>query len=266
MLSKLLKKKFPVAEADKERIKDLQSRFFRMQQGLWQSKRRAIIVFEGFDAAGKGGCIRKLTERCDPRGFRVHPIGPPRPEEQGKHYLYRFWKRLPEPGTMAIFDRSWYGRVLVERVEKLTPKERWHEAYKEIRHFEQMLLSDGVDLVKIFLAIHCDEQVKRFGDRINNPDKHWKISTADFRAHELWDEYVEAVDEMVEETDTKSAPWELIPADSKNYAQERALSYCTERLKHHAEWMDAQSKDDARLRVLRSQLKKLQSKSNKCGT
>lgn len=137
----------------KKEIQKLQLKMLTIQQGIWHQKKRVIVVFEGFDASGKGGAIRRLTQVLDPRGVRVYPIGPPTEMEQKTHWLYRFWARLPEPGMMAFFDRSWYGRVLVERVENLTAKKDWKRGYSEINQFEKMLVDDGIELIKIYLSI-----------------------------------------------------------------------------------------------------------------
>lgn len=239
-LSKLLKAKdFPTLKNGKAevKIKDLQLQILRIQQGIWHQKKRAIIVFEGFDAAGKGGAIRRLTEPLDPRGFRVHPIGPPEPLEQGKHYLYRFWEKLPEPGSIAIFDRSWYGRVLVEKVCDLTPKDRVADAYDEIKQFEKMLMDDGIDLVKIFLAIDKKEQLRRFEDRLKDPYKQWKISKDDVQARAQWNDYVKAADMMLDKTSYKRAPWNLIPANDKDHARVESLRVITKSLKINQDWM-----------------------------
>lgn len=244
-LSKLLHKKtLPTIEDNDAVIEKLQLKMLRVQQGLWHSKGRAIVTFEGFDAAGKGGAIRALTEKLDPRGLRVHPVGPPEGDDQDKHYLYRFWKNLPPPGTLAIFDRSWYGRVLVERVEHLTPKERWKAAYREINEFEKTLVDDGIDLVKIFLAIHPETQLERFEARLRDPYKQWKLSEDDLRAHGHWGKYVEAADDLLKLTDTKHAPWRLIPADSKRFARQAVLETVTHELGRHRHWMESQIKKE----------------------
>ncbi|WP_413288081.1 polyphosphate kinase 2 family protein [Bdellovibrio sp. HCB337] len=218
-------------------IKDLQLQILRIQQGIWHQKKRAIIVFEGFDAAGKGGAIRRITEPLDPRGYQVHPIGAPEKIEHGKHYLYRFWTKLPAPGTIAIFDRSWYGRVLVEKVCGLAPKDRIQEAYEEICQFEEMLLADGIDLVKIFLAIDKKEQLKRFEDRLRDPYKQWKISEDDVKARAQWQDYVRATDLMLEKTSFKNSPWHLIPANDKDYARVESLNVIVKSLKTNRDWM-----------------------------
>ncbi len=235
-LSKLLEvQNFPNEDltSSDHLVRALQLKMLRIQQGIWQTKSRAIIIFEGFDAAGKGGSIRRLTETLDPRSLRVHSIGPPTEVEQGKHYLYRFWSKLPKPGTIAVFDRSWYGRVLIERVEGLTTKSRLKDAYSEINQFEKTLTTDGIDLVKIFLAIHPEEQLKRFKIRLNDPYKQWKLTDEDLEAHRKWDKYVRAGDDLLHLTDTQSAPWNLIPADSKDYARNQVLSIVTKTLAPH---------------------------------
>lgn len=223
------------------KIDKLQNRMLRIQQGVWHRKKRVILCFEGMDAAGKGGAIRRLTEKLDPRGVKVHPIGPPSAEEQGKHYLYRFWKRLPAPGTIAIFDRSWYGRVLVERVDKLIEKDDWKRAYSEINEFEKTLIDDGVEILKFFLDISKKEQLKRFEDRLKDPYKQWKLTSEDVRNHKKWDEYQKAIKAMLEETDTKACPWNFISADDKSKARLEVLEITTKNLKEHANWLESKT-------------------------
>ncbi len=217
--------------ADYERRLDkLQIKMLSIQQAYFHETRRAVLVFEGWDAAGKGGAIRRLTEKLDPRGFHVWPIGAPTPAEQGRHYLYRFWTKLPEPGLIAIFDRSWYGRVLVERVEDLTPKKAWKRAYDEINEFERMLVDDGVRLVKIFLHITPEEQLRRFAERLGNPHKRWKLTDDDIRAHARWKDYADAVEDMFDETSTKRAPWTPVFGDRKWIARVKVLEAVTDAL------------------------------------
>jgi len=239
-LSKLLQDgvDYPSPEEADKRLKDLQLQMLRIEQGLYLGKRRAIIALEGFDAAGKGGAIRRLTETLDPRGYKVYPIGPPLPDEQGRHYLYRFWTKLPAPGEISIFDRSWYGRVLVERVESLIPKQAWSRAYREIREFEGVLTDDGVDLVKVFLAISKKEQLRRFKDRLTDPYKQWKITDSDLEARKHWGQYVRAVDDLLPETSTRECPWHIVPADNKEFARIQVLTIVTNRLRHHAQHME----------------------------
>jgi polyphosphate kinase 2 (PPK2 family) len=240
-LKKLLAKdEFPeLKDEDAEKqISRLQLKLLRIQQGIFHHGQRAIILFEGFDAAGKGGAIRRLTETLDPRGVRAFPIGPPTAEEQGRHYLYRFWKALPRPGMISVFDRTWYGRVLVERVDKLIPEERWRDAYREINETEKMLQDDGVDIVKIFLGISPQEQLHRFEQRLEDPYKQWKLSEDDLHARKKWHEYVEATDDMFKHTHSKHSPWHLIAANNKNYARVEALTAVCEALEKHGKWME----------------------------
>jgi polyphosphate kinase 2 (PPK2 family) len=242
-LTKLLKHgvdKSPPPDADKI-LKDLQLQMLRIEQGLFFARKRAIIALEGFDASGKGGSIRRLTETLDPRGYKVYPIGPPLPEEQGRHWLYRFWTKLPVPGEISIFDRTWYGRVLVERVENLTPKKDWKRGYKEIREFEAMLTDDGIDVVKIFLAISKKEQLHRFRDRLTDPYKQWKLTDSDIRARKEWNLYVHAVDNLLTETDTKNCPWHLVAADNKDHARIEVLKIVTHRLHQHGVHMEEEA-------------------------
>jgi polyphosphate kinase 2 (PPK2 family) len=216
--------------AFEKRLGALQLKMLNIQQTYFHEKRRGIIAFEGWDSAGKGGTIRRLTERLDPRGFHVWPIGPPRPDEQGRHYLYRFWRRLPAPGQLAIFDRSWYGRVLVERVEGLIPKPVWKRAYDEINEFERMLVDDGVRIVKIFLHITAEEQLRRFAERLETPEKRWKLTADDIRNHWRRPDYVRAIEDMFDETSTKAAPWTALFADQKWVARTEALEAITDAL------------------------------------
>lgn len=219
------------AEEYDRRLGKLQKELLHIQQTYWHEKRRAVLVFEGWDAGGKGGAIRRLTEPLDPRGFHVWPISAPTAEEQGKHYLYRFWTKLPGRGTFAVFDRSWYGRVLVERVEKLATKEQWKRAYDEINEFERLLTDDGVRIVKIFMHISADEQLNRFRERLTNPYKRWKLTEEDLRNRARWDDYVKAAEDMFDHTSTERAPWHAIPANSKWYARLRVLEIVTKALK-----------------------------------
>jgi polyphosphate kinase 2 (PPK2 family) len=193
----------------------LQKQMLAVQQAYFHQKRRALIVFEGWDAAGKGGSIRRLTARLDPRSVKVWPIGAPSDDEQGRHYLYRFWSRLPVPGTTAIFDRSWYGRVLVERVERLVEPAAWQRAYDEINEFEHLLIADGVRVIKIFLHVTPEEQLERFGERLRNPVKRWKLTQEDIRNRARWKDYLEAYQDMFDRTSTKAAPWTVIGGDHK---------------------------------------------------
>ncbi|MGB0466258.1 MAG: polyphosphate kinase 2 family protein [Pontibacterium sp.] len=204
-------------------LKQLQKRILGIQQAYHHQHQRAIVILEGWDASGKGGAIRRLTERLDPRGVIVHPISSPTDDEQGRHYLYRFQTRLPTPRTWAVFDRSWYGRVMVERVEKFAPKKAWQRAYHEINEYERMLTDDCVRIVKIFLHIDKDEQLRRFQERLNNPYKRWKLTLEDIRNREKWDDYTQAIDQMLKKTSTEAAPWHVIAGNHKWFARIQVL-------------------------------------------
>lgn len=211
--------KTPAPRSPKTDLESLQLKMLKAQQALWGLKKRAVVVFEGFDAAGKGTCIRRLTEGLDPRGFRVVPIGAPTGKEVGQHYLQRFWANLPDPGILTVFDRSWYGRVLVERVEELIPEDRVHDAYREINAFEKMLEDDGIVLVKIFLAVSKEEQLARFRARLEDPMKNWKITEDDVRNRKRWDDYVSAGNVVLK----KCPGWTLIRSDDKDHARKKSL-------------------------------------------
>lgn len=227
MISKALKTKTKPFKKAKERLDELRTVMQLTQQALWAQGKRAVIVFEGFDAAGKGTCIRHLTDGLDPRSMRVVPIGAPTPQQKGQHYLQRFWKELPDAGCTTVFDRSWYGRVLVEKVEGLAPKARLEAAYQEINQFEKMLKDDGIVVIKIFLVVSKDEQLKRFKARLEEPGKNWKITEEDVRNREHWDEYVKAADLLA-----KRCPgWTVIPSDDKDHARVMVLETVTEALK-----------------------------------
>lgn len=215
------------ADAYERKLAKLQRKMLSIQQVYFHEKRRGVVVFEGWDAAGKGGAIRRMTELLDPRGYKVWPIGAPGPEEQGRHYLYRFWTRVPEPGTIAIFDRSWYGRVLVERVEGFASKDAWKRAYDEINEFEAMLTDDGVRIAKVFLHITREEQLERFAERVANPHKRYKITPSDLKMNAQWKQYVAAADDMFHRTTTRVAPWKVIPANHKWYARIKVLKHVT---------------------------------------
>ena len=214
-----MESKVATKEQYEDRLEALQLQMLRIQQAYFHQRKRAVLVFEGADAAGKGGAIRRLTEKMDPRGVHVWPIAKPTAEEQGRHYLYRFWQKLPAPGTIAVFDRSWYGRVLVERAEGFASRDAWQRSYEEINAFERMLTDDGARVVKIFLHITQDEQLKRFKERLINPYKRWKIGEEDIRNRKKWPAYEEAIEDMFKKTSTKRARWHVIPGDHKWHAR-----------------------------------------------
>ena len=213
----------PDKKTYERRLDAAQAAMLAVEQDFRVSGRRGIVMFEGWDAGGKGGAIQRLTATLDPRWVRVWAIGVPTPEEQGRHYLFRFWDKLPPPGHIAVFDRSWYGRVLVERVEGLIPKEAWQRAYGEINEFEQMLVDDGIRLVKIFLHVSAEEQLKRLGERIVDPLKHWKIEADDIRNFHRRADYLEAIDDIFARTSTKTARWHAIAGERKWFARVAAI-------------------------------------------
>jgi polyphosphate kinase 2 (PPK2 family) len=191
---------------------------------VYLQKRPVIIVFEGWDAAGKGGAIKRITEKLDPRGYVVYPISSPLGEDRTRHYLYRFWRRLPERGQIAIFDRSWYGRVLVERVEGFASEAEWKRAYKEINSFERQLADFGVILVKFWIHISREEQLRRFDERKAIGYKAWKLTEEDWRNREKWAAYEEAVEQMLVKTSTATAPWTLVEGNDKYWARTKVLA------------------------------------------
>lgn len=213
-----------------KKLANWQKKMLLVQQAYFRQNKRAIIVFEGWDASGKGGAIRRLTEKLDPRGFRVYPIGPPTKDEQGRHYLYRFQKKLPKLGTIAIFDRSYYGRVLVERVEGFASDHQWQRAYSEINEFERLLSDDDVRIIKVFLHIDKGEQLRRFEERLNNPNKRWKLTEEDIRNREKWHDYEIAIDDMFSQTSTEQSPWHLISGNHKWRARVDVIKTITTQL------------------------------------
>lgn len=190
---------------------------------VYKQQRPVILVYEGWDAGGKGGNIKRVTERLDPRGYVVHAIAAPQGEDASRHYLYRFWRRLPEAGQIAIFDRSWYGRVMVERIEGFCSDDEWKRAYREINHFERQLVDYGTILFKYWIHISKEEQQQRFNSRAEDEIKRWKLTEEDWRNREKWDVYFEAVNEMLVKTSTATAPWTIVEGDSKWFARIRVL-------------------------------------------
>ena len=225
-------KHFPVVEfADYERrLRGLQETLQRVQQAYLGTAQRAVIVLEGWDTAGKGGVVRRLGWALDPRSFKVHAIAAPSGREKSQHYMQRFWERLPQQGQIVVFDRSWYGRVLVERVEGFASRDEWKRAYDEINDFERILLADGTRLVKLFLHISSEEQMRRFRNRLTDPLKRWKLSYEDFRNRQHWKHYETAIEDMVEQTSARDVPWHLLPANNKPFARLAALRVIADRL------------------------------------
>ncbi len=200
-----------------------QKRLKELHNIIYRKKIPVIIAYEGWDAAGKGGNIKRITGALDPRGFEVHPIASPEPHEKARHYLWRFWNRLPKTGHIAIFDRTWYGRVMVERLEGFCSESDWKSAYHEINEFEKELSDWGAIIIKFWVQIDQDVQLQRFTDRQNTPEKRWKITEEDWRNREKWDQYEAAVDEMLQKTNTAYAPWVILESNDKKYARIKAL-------------------------------------------
>lgn len=210
-------------EAYRQELKQLQHRLGELHNRLYRKKVPVIIAYEGWDAAGKGGNIKRITGALDPRGYEVHPIASPEPHEKARHYLWRFWTRLPKTGHIAIFDRTWYGRVMVERLEGFCLENDWMRAYNEINEFEKELHDWGAVIIKFWVQIDKDTQLKRFNERQNTPEKQWKITEEDWRNREKWDLYEDAVNEMIQKTSTAYAPWHILESVDKKYARIKAL-------------------------------------------
>lgn len=217
-------------EEYKEELARLQNHLKELHNRLYRKKVPVVIVYEGWDAAGKGGNIKRITEALDPRGFEVQPIASPEPHEKARHYLWRFWMRLPKTGHIAIFDRSWYGRVMVERLEGFCSENDWKRAYNEMNEFEKELHDWGAVIIKFWVQIDKDTQLARFTDRQNTPEKQWKITDEDWRNREKWDEYEVAVNEMIQKTSTTFAPWHILESVDKKYARIKALKIVIEEL------------------------------------
>jgi polyphosphate:AMP phosphotransferase len=212
------------------RMPKLQARLGRLARKLAKEKRAAIVVFEGPDAAGKGGAIRRVTWALDARQYRVIPIAAPTDEERAHHYLWRFWRHLPRRGRVTIYDRSWYGRVLVERVEGLASEEAWRRAFREINEFERQLTDHGIVLVKFWLHLSSGEQLRRFEEREREPWKQHKITAEDYRNRRKASLYEAAASDMIARTDTEYAPFELVAADDKHHARAEVLARLCRRL------------------------------------
>jgi polyphosphate kinase 2 (PPK2 family) len=219
MLEKIdLTKKLPKKEY-KVQMPVLRNRLYDLQKACWDAKIPSIILFEGWDAAGKGTTINILTQRLDPRGFKLHAIQAPRTYETHMPWLWRFWLKLPNYGEMGIFDRSWYGRVGVERVEEFTPEEQWRKGYRDIVDFERMLADDGVVIIKFFLHISKAEQSARFKKLEKDPLESWHVQPEDWEHHKKYDQYLIAYEEMFERTDTEWGPWTIVESTDRRWAR-----------------------------------------------
>ncbi len=230
VLSKLDTSRALESKAYKKSLVKYQGQLNLLQRKAKEKNVSTILVFEGWDAGGKGGAIRRITSALDAREAQVIPIAAPTDEEKAHHYLWRFWRHLPRAGRITIFDRSWYGRVLVERVEKFATEEEWARAYTEINAFERQLVEHGIILLKFWLHISKDEQLRRFKAREETSFKRWKITEEDWRNREKWDDYETAVHAMVERTSTGVAPWVLVEGNDKKFARVKVLKALCERL------------------------------------
>lgn len=210
-------------EEYKKKLEELQTRLSELHNQLYRYRIPVVLAFEGWDAGGKGGAIKRLTRALDPRGYAVNPVASPNDVEKVHHYLWRFWTRMPKAGHIAIFDRSWYGRVMVERIEGFCTEEEWKRAYREMNEMEAELAHAGSIVIKFWLHIDKDEQERRFKERQENPAKQWKITDEDWRNRAKWDEYEKAVDEMLVRTSTLYAPWVVVEGNNKYYARIKVL-------------------------------------------
>jgi polyphosphate kinase 2 (PPK2 family) len=221
MLEKVdLTKKLPRGEY-KARVGYLRNRLYDLQKAAWDAGIPTAILFEGWDASGKGTSINLLTQRLDPRGFKLYAIQAPRTAELHMPWLWRFWLKLPSRGQIAIFDRSWYGRVLVERIEELTPEREWRQAYVDIANFERTLSDDGYVLIKFFLHISKKEQAHRFRALEKDPLEAWHVQPEDWEHHHKYDDYLAAIEEMLERTETEWGPWTIVEATNRYWARVR---------------------------------------------
>ena len=210
-------------EEYEEILDKLQKKIEKLHGELYRRRIPVVLGFEGWDAGGKGGAIKRLTAKMDARGYAVNPTASPNDIEKAHHYLWRFWRAMPKAGHVAIFDRTWYGRVMVERIEGFCTKEEWQRAYKEINDMEKDLYDAGAVVIKFWMHIDKDEQERRFRERQENPEKQWKITDEDWRNREKWDQYEDAVNEMLLRTSTDYAPWVVVEGNDKNYARVKVL-------------------------------------------
>lgn len=225
-------------------LEALQKRIEKIQVAHIIHKKRSVVMFEGWDAAGKGGIIKRATALLDPRYYKVWPIGTPTDEELGHHFLWRFWARLPANQHIAIFDRSWYGRVLVERVEGFCSPKEWKRAYDEINEFEAQQVDNGNTIVKLFVHISQKEQDRQLAQRLDDPFKRWKTGEEDYRNRSKREEYLDALHDMFKRTDTRWAPWYVVNGNDRKSARIAALTVIADELEKHVP-MDMPDADPA---------------------
>lgn len=218
---------------------------------IYLNKRSVVIIFEGWNASGKGEAIRRVTEKIDPRGFVVHAIAPASGNDTRHHYLWRFWRILPKSGRIAIFDRSWYGRVLADRVDGLTDTNAWQRAYREINHFERQLVDFGTIPFKFWMHIDKAEQYKRYELRSEAHFNHWRLVESGCCDPELWDQYEEAANEMLQRTNTMIAPWTVIEANSLQYGQIKVLKTIVDQLRYELDFDPLKTQKSAKIKKKR---------------
>ncbi|MCB6200533.1 polyphosphate:AMP phosphotransferase [Extibacter muris] len=228
-------------EEYKKRLDKLQEKMSKLHGELYRRRIPVVLGFEGWDAGGKGGAIKRLTAKMDPRGYVVHPTASPNDIEKAHHYLWRFWTAMPKAGHVAIFDRTWYGRVMVERIEGFCTRGEWQRAYKEINDMEKDLTDAGAIVMKFWMQIDKEEQERRFKARQENPEKQWKITDEDWRNREKWDQYEEAVNEMLIRTSTAKAPWIVVEGNCKYYARIKVIETVVDAIEKR---LEAEKRDD----------------------
>mgnify|MGYP001131014982 FL=1 len=225
-------------ETYEKKLDELQKKLTLLHSEIYAKRIPVVLAFEGWDAGGKGGAIKRLTRALDPRGYTVNPTSSPNDIERAHHYLWRFWTKMPKDGHIAIFDRTWYGRVMVERIEDFCTTQEWQRAFKEMNQMEQQLVNHGAIVIKFWMHIDKEEQERRFKERQENPDKQWKITDEDWRNREKWELYEQAVDEMMVRTSTVNAPWVIVEGNDKLYARIKVLETVVDALEkrlHHNE-------------------------------
>lgn len=232
MLEKLNLDRKLSREDFKQILPGLQRRLYDLEKACWDNQISSIVLFEGWDAAGKGGAISTVTQRLDPRGFKLYSIELPRTFEQHRPWLYRFWLKVPNRGEMVIFDQSWYLRVMRMRVDKLVSEKEWRAAYQDINEFERMLADDGTVIIKFFLHISKKEQKKRFEAIADDPLESWRIDKEAWRQHRQYDRYLEAAEEMLELTESGFAPWTIVEATSRGFARKKIFDTIIGALEH----------------------------------
>ncbi len=227
----------------KSRLPYLRNRLYDLQKACWDASIPSVILFEGWDAAGKGSSVNLLTQRLDPRGFKLYAIQAPRTYEKHMPWLWRFWLKLPNYGQMAIFDRSWYGRVMVERIEGFCKEAEWRRAYREINEFERQLVDFGIILAKFWMHISQEEQLRRFEQRQDTPYKSWKLTDEDWRNREQWGRYEEAVGDMLLKTSTLTAPWTIVESNDKWFGRVKTLRTLVESISKELDYQPGVTAD-----------------------